>query len=329
MSTTLDLPQELQKRATGGEKPAESYLKKYYLIKEYLVKNYYPYIQAKCPFYTDHGEAHIDGVIWASSQLLQRTISNSELLTTFDIYLLLTSIIWHDAGMVSKRQGHETEVRRLLDGVAEIAFEDITEKRLVEEIIGAHTGRGTIQRLRQEEQYGRFIVYPRALASILRFGDEISEDFSRVSQPLLKKGAVPADHQIFWHYAASVKASHPDPIRERVIITIQIDRNDAVQSFLLPQKSPNPPLNRTLIEYVIERIEKIALERAYCAAHFSRHASIQSIEVRLSLVDGTTRVDGYDQEFEFGVPEYPEIQITKNFFNDNPKWKPEQIRIQA
>jgi hypothetical protein len=329
MSATLDLVQELQKRATAGDKNAASYVSKYTLMKAFLAKSYYPYIQANCQFFTDHGEAHIDGVIWAASQLLQRAISNEDLVTSFDIYLLLTAIIWHDAGMVSQRRGHEIAVRKLLDGVAELAFEDITEKRLVEEIIAAHTGRGTIQRLRQEERFRHFNVYPRVLASILRFGDEISEDSSRISQALLKRGGVPAEHLIYWHYAACVKASHPDPFRERVILTIEIDQSEAVQEFLLPQGTPNPPIKRTLIEYVVERIEKVVLERAYCATHFSRHASIQAIEVRLSLINGTSRIAGYDQTFEFGELEYPEIKICQKFFDDNPKWKPEQIQRQA
>lgn len=326
---TTNLIDELKKKGDSGDTNAVSYLKKYLAMKDFLVKNYYGYIQAKCPFFTDHGEAHIDGVIWASSQLLQRTFENGDLLTSFDIYLLLTTIIWHDAGMVSKRNGHETAVRKLLEGVDQIAFDNVTEKRLVEEIIGAHTGRGTIQRLRQEERYGRFIVYPRALAAILRFGDEISEDFTRISQGVLKSGAVPNENLIFWNYAACVKASHPDPFRERVILTIDIDRSTATQTFLLPQKGPNPPLERTLIEYVVERVEKIAAERAYCAAHFSRYASIQTIEVRLGLLDGTNRVGEYDQTLEFGGPEYPEIKISQKFFEEKPKWKPEQIRMQA
>jgi hypothetical protein len=328
MSNMFDLTRELERRAaSSADKNAASYFKKFQAVRDFVAKSYYPYIQSKCPYFTDHGEAHIDGVIWAASQLLAKPAASEDSFSAFDIYLLLMAIIWHDAGMVSKRKGHETAVRALIDGIAELALTNVTEKRLVEEIIAAHTGRGTLLRVRQEESYSKYTVYPRALAALLRFADEISEDASRISIPLLKGGQVPLDQQIFWYYAKSIQASHPQPVRERVSITVQLDCEEAVRQFPLPPEPPKPPLSVTLIDYLMKRIEKAVSERAYCAPHFLRYVSIQSIEVCLSLLRGSTRVDGYEQQLDYGpVDEYPEISIAEDFFKLHPKWRAEELR---
>lgn len=322
----ISLIQELQDRTAKGDADAGSFGAKHDAMRIYLERNYYPYIQANCPWFTDHGKAHIDGVLWASGQILEKVISSSSILTSFDIYLLITAIIWHDAGMVAKRQGHEQVVLKFLDEIATIAFNDIKEKRLVSEIIGAHTGKATFSGLRQEERIDKYVVYPRALAALLRFADEVSENSTRISQPLLNNGTVPSDHQIFWYYAASVKASHPEPARERVVLNIELDRKEAIKLFDLPQGGEKTPLKLSLIDYVMQRIEKIVCERAYCAPQFLRYASIQSIEVRLCLLDGASRLQGYEEVLEFsGSEDYPAISVSQKFFDEHPKWKVEQL----
>ena len=188
MSAATDLLQELRNRGNAGDADANSYAARFETMRTFLEKNYYPYIQANCPWFTDHGKAHIEGVLWSSGQILQHKLSDPLIVTSFDIYLLATSIIWHDAGMVSKRRGHEQEVRKFLDEIAAAAFDDVAQKRLVEEIICAHTGRGTIQRLRQEERIGKYTAFPRALAGLLRFADEVSAIMPVVSFPVSVSG---------------------------------------------------------------------------------------------------------------------------------------------
>jgi hypothetical protein len=179
----FDLVKELAIRSKNS-KTAEAYYHRFQAMKNYLSLNYYPYIQANCPYFTDHGENHINGVIWSASQLLGKTIKQKNLFSDLDLYLLLTSIIWHDAGMVAKRKGHEIAVQTLLEKVAELAFQDVEEKRMVEEIIAAHTGIGGFLRMKPQILYSHFSVYPRALAAVLRLADEMSEDSSRIEPQL-------------------------------------------------------------------------------------------------------------------------------------------------
>jgi hypothetical protein len=321
-----DLVAELSHRASLNEANAASYLKKYEIMADFLNKKYYPYIQATCPFYTDHGSGHIASVTWAASKLLGRKLERgANNLTVFDIYVLLTAIIWHDAGMVVKRAGHEIAVQKLLEEFSNIAFDNAHEQRLVQLLITAHSGGSVpLNKVESSADYHTYTVHARALAAVLRFADEISENASRISVPLLQQGVIPPEQQIFWYYAKSIQASRPDLERERIVLTVGLDCEEAVREFLVPhagnaQKQP-------LLEYLIARIQKINNERAYCGPHFARYASIQTVEVRLSLLKGTNKVPGYEKTLEFGDPEYPNISIVEAFFNEHPEWAVDSIK---
>ncbi|MGN6553268.1 MAG: HD domain-containing protein [Verrucomicrobiota bacterium] len=323
-----DLISELSARAAcEPNSDAPRFRDSFNVMQRFVSDKYYPYVRDKCPYFTDHGDKHIKGVIWAASLLLGKENPGKEItyaLGTFEIYLLLTAIIWHDVGMLSVRSGHEVAVKSLLKDFLSIAFEGVSEQRYVEQIIGAHTGKNTpLVKLGSEEHYRTHVIHPRALAAILRFADEVSEDASRISLPVLQRGAVPQEQQIFWYYAKSIQASRPEPSRERIVITVELDGSDAVRQFVDPDDVTK---SITLVEYVLRRIEKINRERAYCAPHFLRYSSIQCIEARLRLLKGTDWIDGYTDVVEFGG-EYPDVKICDQFFVEYPRWNAAAIKL--
>jgi hypothetical protein len=329
INRTQDLVSELARRGESGDEDAKNFYVKFELMNNFLKTNYYPYIRDNCPYYTDHGEKHINGVIWSASQLIKKEpVAGSPAsvfpsISTFDVYILLTAIIWHDAGMLAARKGHETAVKKLLDQFLNIVFENVAEQRYVEQIIAAHTGANlSLAKMRFEDHYLKHLVHPRAMAAILRFADEVSEDASRISIPILKQGQVPIGQRIYWYYAKSVQASRPEPERERIVLTVELDSEEAIMEFESPF---NKEKKITLVEYLLHRIDKINRERAYCAPHFLKFASVQSIETRFGLLKGTNRVDGYEEIVEFGG-EYPEIQVYEAFFRDHPRWTPQAIK---
>jgi hypothetical protein len=327
LSDAPDLALELERRSQAGQQDAKEFHNKFSLMSRFLKDKYYPYVRDNCPYFTDHGENHINSVIWTAGQLIRRNpengTGNAFPIDNFDLYILLTAIIWHDAGMLATREGHEIAVQKMLDHFLGIAFENIPEQRFVEQVIGAHTGKSVpLATLRDEEHYRQHKFHARAIAAIMRFADEISEDASRVSLPVLDSGKVPALQQIYWYFAKSIQASHPEPTRERVVITIEMDSQDAIKTFQDPNNKTN---TITLIEYLLRRIEKVNCERAYCAQHFLRFASIQSIETRFGLLKGKNRVVGYEETFQFGG-EYPNVSICEKFFKEHPKWTANSIQ---
>ena len=336
MEFSPSLERELEERI-DRDRDAEFLWPRYKAMKDYLELNYYRWVQANCPFFTDHGEQHIKAVIQAASSLLRPFLlpPKKQGLRSMDIFLILSAIIWHDAAMVLGRAGHAVNISKLTDKISALGFTDTTVRRLVTEIARAHTGRTGLDLPRPEEdittQEMTHTVYSRALAAIVRFADEVSENRSRISLPLLDQ--IPEDKKIYWHYAASIVASHPEPERERVVVTVEFELDSVIRRF---QCDPNfshradDSGRLTLLEYVLCRLEKMNNELIYCRTHMSRFTTLQEIEVRLTIVRREVRLKGYDNLTivlgAAGLNKYPNVPLFAEFFQQHPEWKPDELK---
>jgi hypothetical protein len=334
------LEHELQQRAKNGG-DAEDFHHRYEAMKSYLKREYYPWIQANCPFFTDHGEQHIRSVIRAASNMLEPNLSNRRAksgdqsgdLSDLDIFLLLAGILWHDVGNVYGRTDHAKRIAEMTDEIKKLGFPTPAVHRLVNEISTAHAGQSGLSGPKREEDCATvnrtYTVYPRALAAIVRFADEVSEDRTRISSALLD--SIPEKNQVYWQYAHCVAASRPDPTRKRVVLTIELDKSKAKQKYSCTDFGHRSKDGRiSLIEYVVSRLEKMNNERAYCAAKFSRYMDVDELTCRFAMfADGARLGDG---ELDFGVGDYgmnregyPSIPLFDQFFETNPTFKPENL----
>ena len=329
----LTLESELQRQAQY-DPDAKAFWHRYENVKVYLKKEYYPWIQANCPFFTDHGEKHIQSVIQAGSLLLQEHLSSDSKkdVTCLDIFLVLCAIVWHDAGMVYERSEHASRVAGMINKIKAGLLPEPDIQRLIVEIVSAHEGNEGLRTPRKEEDFTMpsqrvCTVYPRALAAIVRFADEVSENWSRISQALLPN--VPDENRIYWEYANCIKASRPNPARERVVVTIEIQHDAAIREFTCPQRflyRANDEGNISLIEYIICRLEKMINERAYCASEFSRYVSIREITARFTILRDLERLENYELGKSFSQSGYPNINVFDNFFECYPSWHPQRLK---
>lgn len=333
---TPTLEEELRARARK-DPDAEDLWNRYTTMKSYLDREYYPWIQANCPFYTDHGDLHIRSVIHSASQLLdahlKKTARQSEL-SSLDLFLVLAAILWHDVGNVYGRSGHAKKVAEMTREIKALGFPNPDIHRLVNEIAIAHGGENGLDTPREREDcstsHKSYSVYPLALAALVRFADEVSENQSRISHALLP--SVPAENRIYWEYASCIAASLPDAARQRVRVSVNIPIESATA--VLPCKDYRDRFGTddlSLIEYVVCRFEKMNNERAYCSPRFSRYVSIREIEVLFTLTHNDARVDDYEEVVVFGdgglrQDSYPAIDVFGPFFSDHPKWKPDEIK---
>lgn len=336
MSDLFSLPAELERRSTNDE-DAKDYWHRYNNVKAYLSAEYYSWIQANCPFFTDHGEQHINSVIEAASLLLKKHLgpeSRSEL-SSLDLFLILSGILWHDVGNVYGRSGHAGRVAAMTEKIKPLAFPNLEINRLVDEISKAHAGEKGLDVPRAEEdcstRWKTYTVYPRALAAVVRFADEISENQTRISHALL--GDVPVQSRIFWEYANCVAASRPELERDRVIVTVNVQREKITSRYECDQfpRCRDHEGRVSLIEYIISRLQKMNNERMYCARQFQRYASIKEIVARMTIFEATQRVANYDIEMTIGdsglsKTSYPEIEIFDKFFESYPGWHPSKLQ---
>src|SRR5712691_4077154 len=125
MAAPLPLERELERRAARNE-DAQDLWHRYQAVKSHLGKEYYPWVQANVPFFTDHGEQHVNSVIRAAGGLLRFHLNKPQSksrLSSLDLFLMLSGIIWHDVGLVNGRAKHQ-DISRITDTVKTLAFGD-------------------------------------------------------------------------------------------------------------------------------------------------------------------------------------------------------------
>lgn len=341
MNGTPSLETELKRRADLNEDDAVELWARYSSMKAYLSREYYPWIQANSSFLTDHGDQHIKSVIQAASALMKRHVDpemeiRRRTLSSLDLFLVLSGILWHDVGNVYERSGHAARVAQMTEGIKKLGFPDLSIHRLVVEIAAAHSGKTGLTKARPEEDasmlHGTYTVYTRALAAIVRLADEVSENRFRISTELLQD--VPDKNRIFWHYANSVTASRPVPERRRIVITVELQEEVAVERFLCSEfpSRVDDEGKMHLMDFIVCRLEKMNNERAYCSAAFGRFDTIDDIEARFALLNGITRIKETTVFFgDAGLKSgdenaYPNINVFEEFYTDHPDWRPERMK---
>jgi hypothetical protein len=334
----LNLENELKRLSHKGE-VEEKLFHSYSVTKAYLKKDYYPWIQAKCPYYTDHGENHINNVINSASEMLSNRIGSHSTnpLKPIEIFEILNGIIWHDVGNAISRVNHEKKVYEISNEIRKLAYPDVVIQQHIVDISRSHTGIEGLKIPREEETVafgnGNIPVYPRAYAAIVRFADEISENHNRISQSLLS--SIPPENQIYWEYANCINACVADFSRDRILVTYEIRIEKLHKNFLCHSFSHKTDRNGKipLISFIISRLEKMNNERVYCSRYFNGFSRFQNITARLTITDGQNRLPEYDN-FEIILSDgginltdkYPSIAIYDDFFKKHPNWKPSAIK---
>lgn len=343
-SKSLEL--ELKKFSENNITDAQDLYSKYINTRDYLEKQYYPWIQATCPFYTDHGKAHIDSVIESASEMLVNKIGDDakEPLLPIEIFEILNGVMWHDIGNALGRTKHEEQIPNLSEEIRNLAFPNVTVHRHVVEISKAHTGKTGLNEPSFDEDVRlskNYPLHPKAYAAIVRFADEISENRNRVSQSILRlPKPLPDENRIYWEYANCVVASKADVNRSRVVVSYEIPKDKILQKFICNEYADNddfksllgPKNEISLIYYIIARLQKMNNERAYCAPYFGGYTNFSQIIARFIIVDDTKKIPGYDNLeitlADGGINDntYPSIKIFNDFFRIHANWEPEQVK---
>lgn len=285
----LDQKDELGKQSGGEDsnlyKLQDVFLSKMDLLRKYAEESYYGRIQQLYPMFTNHGKKHVDSIEYMVSEMLY---PNKLRLNAFEIFILYTAIIYHDTGMMKSRSEHGENVSEILS-----KFSEYISNRQIEDIIkkvaAAHTGDfDKMERLSTSYPISYNAVQEkidaRALAALLRFSDEVSETVDRIDTFLLENNKVPEEHLIFWEYANCIKYSRADPQSHKVLMEITIENGTIFKEFLVPQKDGST-IKMAFFDYLLQRIDKIDIERRNCCANFRHMATIDTIEIRISVVD--------------------------------------------
>lgn len=331
--------EEALNRLAEDSENAQEFLREYEQTRSYLEREIYPWVQSNCSWFTDHGRQHIDAVINQASRLLEDELRNFDDtdLTELDIFILLISTLWHDVGMIVDRSQHDQISADVFDEIQTMGAMAPNVKRVINDIIKAHRGETGIEIPQKNTSFtinGEiYKIYPKSLAGIVRFSDEISETQERVSSDRWVRESVPPESQIFWRYAQTIQSCYPLLNGKAIKIVISMEVDDAIEMY----SCPDPFEHRgdengkiSLIQYLICRLEKLVNELAYCERYFNRYVEIRDIELTLTI-------RGSDQTIMHEIKEtlgaagltkmgtYPSVTIYEEFFNQYSSCKPNNL----
>jgi len=186
MDHNLSIERALASADPGAE---ASFFARYVTLKERLLTKEYPMAMAGFPGGNDHGPGHIVRVLGYLDQLVGP--SPLQILSPYELYLVMSAILYHDVGILRGRKDHaETSAVLLAEDENPYVF-DAVDKDYIESAVVSHSSsadiRGRCARFEDEEVVRGHRVHPQWIAALVRLADELDEDARRGSADLEAK----------------------------------------------------------------------------------------------------------------------------------------------
>ena len=311
------------------------YFARYMQIKNYLDQHVYGLIHAGTSsedggVYTDHSIDHFNAVIKYLGKLInlnERNLSDFSqvILTPYEVFVALVSILLHDAGNVHGRKNHEKQTLGIFRNMGHALCPDTFEANLIAKIAQAHGGKivnvlgnetpDTITSLVEEDEYGGYKVRARMLAALVRFADEICEDRTRAASYIMAFGNLPKHSEVYHKYASSISSVDVDVASKRIALKIEVFKKDILCKF---GKGASDNIEETyLIDEINLRLEKMFKELCYCRNFMIEACSVNKIRANLFIYDEDMNIIE-NKTFELNQAGYPsEIY---NFSSYHPDW---------
>lgn len=305
------------------------YFEQYLNIKSWLTENHFRDAGAGLSTdgnrYTQHDLGHVNDVIGIAGSML-RVKEDQNLLSGFEAYVLLVSILLHDSGNAEGREKHEQKAAKIIAEMGDVAGTATQEKRLIAKIAQAHGGnvqynnittKDTIATLLDSTYYNftnDVVARPRLVAAILRLSDELAENPTRANSRAVKdvknqditEYKSDVIHNLFCHIIQVTL--HPES--HTISLSFDIDKRLVTQLFKIEEKNENgnsaiPDIY--LIDYIIERIKKTDRERRYCNRFLMGLIHFDTITAALEITNEYETVE----LIEFRIEErgFPECGI--------------------
>ena len=311
-----------------------NYLERYQGIKNYLVENVYPEIGSAISsedggIYTDHGPKHFDAVIRYAGKLLDLQVdtkdSNELCISPYEVFILLVSILLHDAGNIFGRAEHEKHPHRIFKDMGPYLCPDEFEAKIISRVASAHSGsvklldgtfsKDSINQLKEKDKFGDITIRQQLIAALVRFADEICEDRSRCTRFLLSNHSLPEQSQVHHAYANSISSVSVDREGKSINLKYELKKIDVLNRH--GKGSLNNIEKVFLIDEIFFRIEKMNREMIYCQRYMSEHIKLDRIRAAVHIYDDN--MDTLKNElFELKETGYPTTE--DSLLKNHPEW---------
>ena len=242
--------------------------------------------------FTKHDISHVDDVIYTAGRMLgfgsAAATPALDKLEPFEVFVLLTAILLHDAGNAIARDGHEKTVGKIFKEISAGTTLMPLEKKVITSIARAHGGKlangdkDTIPNLITEDapKISGFRVHARRLAALLRLADELSEGPNRVDHVALSGDAVVSDESVLANLYCRCIDPNIDYSGSVFQLSLHVEKADLARVFTRLDGR-----RMTFIDYIAERLEKCECERRYCNRYLAGFASYNRMSVKLIIFE--------------------------------------------
>lgn len=299
---------------------------------------------------SDHGENHIMAVLDKAYELLvnrkydsitgELTEEKIRIVDSIQLYFICVIILFHDVGnLIAEREKHNEQevIREIYDYVRNGEKEFEYERILVPEVASKHSGvaadgsMDTIAELGIETPYlFSKKIFSKKCASVLRFADELEEDFHRTSIFMNKYYNYPykIDSRIYHKYAEITKRNI-DRESERICLSYTF-HVEAVNGSISKEAESD---FQELFNYAIKRMLKVEAERKYCKYYCDWLSPFKRTHVTFNFfIDNnikgkmrSRRIFPVMSELNLDDLVLPVGETTENFYNKHIEYMPESV----
>jgi len=259
-------------------------------------------------FLNRHDVAHTNKVQEKAREILK--CFNNWDLTYYELYIMLCATVVHDIGNIFGRKGHERNIKTLLDTECTDILPDSVERRIIARIARAHGGSisgnsDTISNLKEFDMVNNQKIRERLLAAVLRFADELADDFTRANHPALKIDIISEASKIYHVYSAAL---HTVELRKNninhayeVILAYEFDSNIAATLYgKIGQQ-------KYLIDEIYDRTLKMERERRYCIRYLRPYCPLERIKVQITITNANDEFSSYPITYTLEESGYPSV----------------------
>jgi len=282
-------------------------IEKFKQIESKLDTDYHPLVDLGAAIsgdglLTDHGPDHVQMVMRRAHLIIGE--KRIELLNGYEIFILLLSCHFHDVGNIYTRNEHEQKITDIMNEMGSSLPLNIIDKDFIKDIAMAHGGyidkskadRDTIRVLKMVDYRDSIQIRPSLLAAILRFADELSDDFSRANKGKIK---IPPENEIYHAYSSSLEVNiKGDTVSLRYRIPYEHTQKKMIKD----------RVNLYLYDEIKNRLEKCIRELEYCRKYSDGFIGITTLDIVIyvikdrknELIDSfSLRLHGYPSKLEF------------------------------